>query len=91
MDISKYFRKSLGIRDNESRLYFKFHLLIFRVSSLRAIACVFDYSMLGRRFNRQHFETLFLFLPESSTWHFMQIGFQIDNLHEVSNPIFTEK
>ena len=60
--------------------------------------------MLGRNFNRQHFEVFFLFFLENRICHFMQIVscfflenrichfMQIvstgDNLHEVSDPIF---
>ena len=32
----------------------------------------------------------FSFPPKNSVWHFMQIVFTKDNLHEISNPIFYE-
>ena len=31
---------------------------------------------------------IFLFFPENRIWNFMQI---VDNLHEMSNPVFWEK
>ena len=31
---------------------------------------------------------LLLFFPEKRTWHFMQIVFKVNNLHEMSNNIF---
>ena len=44
--------------------------------------------MLGRNFNRQHFEVFFLFFLENRICHFMQIVSTGDNLHEVADPIF---
>ena len=35
--------------------------------------------------------TFFLFFPENRFWHFMQIGSNGDNLHEMSKPFFMGK
>ena len=45
---------------------------------------------LGKIFSRQHTEIFFLFFPENSIWHFMQIVSNGDNLHEMSIPVFKE-
>ena len=37
------------------------------------------------------FVIFFLFFQENRTWHFMQIISNGDNLHEMSNPVFSEK
>ena len=33
----------------------------------------------------------FLFSPENKIWHFMQTVSLGENLHDVSNPVFSEK
>ena len=45
---------------------------------------------LGKIFSR-HIEIFFSFFPENRIWHFMQIGSNGDNLHEVSDPSFLGK
>ena len=40
--------------------------------------------MLAKNFSKQNFQMFFLFFLKNKIWHFMQI----DNLHEVSDPIF---
>ena len=44
-------------------------------------------STLGNNFSRQHFEIFFLLFPENWLWHFMQIAFSKDDLHEMSKHI----
>ena len=45
-------------------------------------------STMGKIFNRQNFEIVFLFLPENRIWHFVQIVSIGDNLYGMSNPVF---
>ena len=42
-------------------------------------------------FSRRPIEIFFLFFPENRSWHFMQIVFTGDNLHEMSKPVFCEE
>ena len=46
--------------------------------------------MLGKIFNQRHFDLSFLFFPENRIRHYMQIVSAGDNLHRMSNSIFSE-
>ena len=48
-------------------------------------------STLGKIFSRWLIEIFFLFFRENRIWHFMQIVSSGDNLHEMSNHVFSEK
>ena len=68
----------------------KIKLIIYSVKQFQDRKCFYmslTLSTLGKIFGRWHSEIFFLFFPGNRIWHFMQI----DNLHEISNPVFWEK
>ena len=48
-------------------------------------------STLGKIFIKLHIEVFFLYFPENKVWHLVQIVYNGDSKHEMSNPVFWEK
>ena len=75
---------------NEWRKYIGWCWFQFLQVNCHLIWFILSLSMLWANSADDKLVIVFLFFQENRIWHFMQIVYQEDNLHEMSNPAFKE-